>query len=47
MLHVMKRLFFICVFTAVAAVSAKASVEMVAPIDSLDYIGGNTGTGGG
>ncbi len=43
----MKRLFFICVFTAVVAVSAKASVEMVAPIDSLDYIGGNTGTGGG
>lgn len=43
----MKRFLLVCVFTAVAAVSAKASIDIVAPSDSIDLIGGGSGTGGG
>lgn len=43
----MKRFLLVCVFTAVAAVSAKASIGVVAPSDSIDLIGGGSGTGGG
>ena len=43
----MKRFLLVCVLTAVAAVSAKASINIVAPSDSIDLIGGGSGTGGG